>query len=130
MTDSVRGRLLAPLDILLVAVLLLAGGWSTWRLFSAPEGARAVVWVDGRRVAWHPLDGPVARDSIPGALGTVYLEHGEGAIRIASAPCPGKLCMRQGQARRAGEKLVCVPSRVVVALEGDAPPGEALDAVH
>jgi hypothetical protein len=130
MTDSVRGRFLAPLDILLLAGLVLAGGWSTWRLFSAPRGARAVVWVDGRRVAWHSLDGPVARDSIPGALGAVYLEHGEGAIRIASAPCPGKLCMRQGRVHRAGEKLVCVPSRVVVALEGDAPAGETLDAVH
>jgi hypothetical protein len=38
--------------------------------------------------------------------------------------------MRQGQAHRAGEKLVCVPSRVVVAIEGDAPEGEALDAIH
>lgn len=130
MTDSVRRGLFAPLDIFLVTALVAVGGWSTWHLFSAPRGARAVVWVDGHRVAWYPLEGPTTRDSIPGAIGVVRLEHGEGSIRIASAPCPGKLCMRQGQAHRAGEKLVCVPSRVVVAIEGDVPEGEALDAIH
>jgi hypothetical protein len=70
------------------------------------------------------------RHTVRGALGMVVLEHGDGAVRILSAPCPGKLCVKQGAAHRSGEKLVCVPSRVVVSLEGGAPDGQVLDAVH
>lgn len=130
MTDSVPARLFVPLDALLLAALLAGGGWATWRLFSAPRGARAVVWIDGKRAAWYPLDGRSVPDSVRGALGMVVLEHGDGAVRILSAPCPGKLCVKQGAAHRSGEKLVCVPSRVVVSLEGGAPDGQVLDAVH
>lgn len=130
MTDSVRVRFLAPLDAVLLAVLVGAGAWSTWTLFQAPKGGRAVVWIEGKRRAWYPLDGAAAIDTIPGALGPVLVRHGDGAIRFLEAPCPGKLCIRQGAAHRVGEKLVCVPSRVVVSIEGDAGPGEVLDAVH
>lgn len=130
MTDSVATRLFAPLDVFLLVALLVAGSWETWRLVSAPRGGRAVVWVDGKRTAWYPLDGSPKRDSIQGALGKVVVEHGEGGIHIVSAPCPGKLCVKQGIEHRVGGKLVCVPSRVVVSIEGDAPEDEALDAVH
>jgi len=129
-TDSVRARFLAPLDVVLLAVLVGAGCWSTWTLFQAPEGGRAVVWIDGKRQAWYPIDGAPAVDTIAGRLGPVLVHHGDGAIRILEAPCPGKLCVRQGAAHRVGEKLVCVPSRVVVSIEGDAESGEVLDAVH
>jgi hypothetical protein len=130
MTDSVTTRLFAPLDALLLVALLAAGSWGTWRLVSAPRGGRAVVWVDGKRTAWYPLDGSPKRDSIQGALGDVVVEHGGGGIHIVSAPCPGKLCVKQGSARKVGGKLVCVPSRVVVSIEGDLREGEALDAIH
>lgn len=89
-----------------------------------------MVWVDGRRAAWFALEGSRTRDSVQGALGPVEIEHGEGTIRILSAPCPGKLCVKQGHAQRVGGKLVCVPSRVVVSIEGDVSEREALDAVH
>jgi len=130
MTVSATPRLLAPLDILLLAALVVAGSWGTWRLVSAPGGARAVVWVDGKRIAWYELDGARRTDSVQGALGYVEIEHGDGGVRILTAPCPSKLCVKQGHARKVGGKLVCVPSRVVVSIEGDLREGEALDAIH
>lgn len=130
LTDSVATRFVAPLDVLLLALLLAVGSWGTWHLFSAPPGARAVVWVNGKRVAWYPLEGAESRDSVQGALGSVVVEHGHGDIRILSAPCPGKLCVKQGAVHRTGGKLVCVPSRVVVSIEGDASGQDGLDAIH
>ena len=129
-TDSVRPRFARPLDIVVVVALLLAGGKLTMDLLGAPRGARAMVSVDGRPVAWYPLDGRSAVDSFQGDLGTLRLLHGDGEARLVHAPCPGQLCMRQGAVHRVGEKLVCVPSRVVVSIEGDPDDDEALDAVH
>lgn len=130
MTIPVRTRFLGPLDAVLVAILVATGSWSTWKLFLAPAGGRAVVWIDGKRQAWYLLGGAVATDTVQGTLGPLVVSHGEGAIRVVAAPCPGRLCMRQGAANRIGEKLVCVPSRVVVTIEGDGNDTEALDAVH
>lgn len=129
-TESVRPRFARPLDLVVVAALLLAGGKLTLDLLGAPRGARAMVSVDGRAVAWYPLDGRPTVDSFQGELGTLRLLHGDGEVRLVHAPCPGRLCMRQGAAHRRGEKLVCVPSRVVVSIEGDPDDEEALDAVH
>lgn len=130
MSGSAGNRLLGPLDLALAAMLATSGAWLSWSLFAAPRGERAVVWIDGRRSAWYPIDGEVRIDSVRGALGQVVLEHGGGSIRVVRAPCPGHLCIRQGAVHRSGEKLVCVPSRVVVTLEGGADAGDGLDAVH
>lgn len=130
MTVPVGTRFLRPLDAILVAILVATGSWSTWKLFQASAGGRAVVWIDGKRQAWYQLDGAIATDTIQGALGPVLVDHGEGAIRVVAAPCPGRLCMRQGAAHRVGEKLVCVPSRVVVTIEGDADEAGSFDAIH
>lgn len=129
-TESVRPRFVRPLDIVVVVALILAGGKLTMDLLGAPRGARAVVSVDGRPVAWYPIDGSSSVDSVQGDLGTLRLRHGDGEARLVHAPCPGRLCMRQGAVHRVGEKLVCVPSRVVVSIEGDEEDPEALDAVH
>lgn len=130
MRKSRGARFAKPLDAILVVSLLAAGSWLSWRLFAAPRGERALVWIDGRRAAWFPIDGAPRRDSVQGALGTVVLEHGDGSIRVIRSPCPGHLCMRQGAARRNGEKLVCVPSHVVVGIEGSSNAETDLDAIH
>lgn len=127
--ERARNVFLRPLDLVLVLALVGAGSWSSVRLFSAPTGSRAVFWVDGHRVAWVPLEGPLAVDSVRGALGTFAVEHGEGRVRVLRAPCPGRICLKQGNVRRVGEKLVCVPSRVVVVVESASGRQGDLDAV-
>lgn len=121
-------RLVAPLDILVLAVVLAAAAWS-W--FSAPgsDGSRAAVYVDGKRLAWWNLAGPLARDTVEGALGPVVVEHGAGAARIVWAPCPHQLCMRAGHIRRVHAELACVPSHLVVVVEGSKDGPDGLDAI-
>ena len=37
-------------------------------------------------------------------------------VRVASADCPDKLCVKTGEIRHPGESIACVPNRVVVVL--------------
>ena len=123
-----RPRLAAPADFLILVAVLAAGAWS-W--FSAPgsDGSKAAVYVDGKRLAWWNLAGPLARDTVEGALGPVVVEHGLGAARIVWAPCPHHLCMRAGSIRRVHAELACVPSRLVVVVEGAQEGENGLDAI-
>jgi hypothetical protein len=105
------------LDFGLIVVLTGIGIYWTVRLFSAPPGSRVVVWIDGHRSAWYALTGPVQRDTVTGYQGPVVLEYGNGTAHIVSAPCAGHICIRQGQIRHQGERLICVPSRIVVSVE-------------
>lgn len=111
-----------------VAGMVLAGGLVAWFHGGSAEGAKASVYVDGRRVAWWKLVGEVRRDTVVGALGPVVVAHGGGSVAIVSAPCPHQLCVRAGSTRRVHSQVACVPSRVVVVVEGDDPDG--LDAVQ
>jgi hypothetical protein len=122
----VKPGLLGPLDL---PVLLAVAGLAAWAWLLSPnaEGARAAVYVDGRRVAWWLLSGPPALDTVQGALGPVVVEHGGGHVRIASAPCPHQLCVRMGGVSRVHDQVACVPSRLVVVVEGGEEDG--LDAV-
>ena len=60
-----------------------------------------------------------------GRLGETTVEVSEGRIRIASAPCRDKHCVKHGWARHAGEAIVCVPGELIIQLTGDT----AVDAV-
>lgn len=121
-------RLIGPLDLVVVAVVA-TGAVLSWIAGPTAHGSRATVFVQGKAVAWWPLEGGVRTDTVVGALGAVAIEHGNGRVRIASSPCPNHLCMRQGGASRLREQLVCVPSRLVVAIDG-AGSEDGLDAVH
>ncbi|HNY31416.1 MAG TPA: NusG domain II-containing protein [Fibrobacteria bacterium] len=128
-SDRSPNRFLRPLDVVIVVVVTALGIWSTARLFGAPSGTRAVIWVDGRRAAWVPLGGETSVDSVRGTLGAFVVEHGHGRIRVLRSPCPGKICQKQGGVHRVGDKLVCVPSHVVVVVESESGTEGDLDAV-
>jgi hypothetical protein len=118
------------LDIPVLAGLLLAGGWF-WLHGTGGKGQRAEAWVDGKRVAWWELTGALARDTVMTGIGPLVVEHGMGRVRIVEAACPNHICMKQGSASRANERLVCAPSRTVVVILG-APgnAGKEFDAIQ
>lgn len=125
-----RPRLLGPFDI---PILILVGvaAIGVWIAGPGEQGARATAYVNGKPIAWWPLSGSVRRDTVIGDIGAVIVEHGEGSIRIVKAPCPNHVCLKQGKASHLHDQLVCVPSRLVVAIEGDENAlQEHYDAVH
>ena len=105
-------------DILLVlALLLLAGGlWLALRA-GRSAGGYVVVAVDGTETARLPLD----RDGSytwTGEAGTNTLTVRDGAASMESADCPDRLCVRQGAVRYEGESIVCLPHRLTATVAG------------
>jgi hypothetical protein len=123
-----KTALFRPLD-LLVGLAILAGAALALPYLSAPFGSRAEVYLGSERVARLSLAGPVKQMDIATGLGPMRLEYGEGWVRVAQAPCPNKLCVRQGRASRAGMSLICLPCRVRVEVDGGGGKQGGYDAV-
>ena len=116
--------------LLILAVLLLAGGaWAALRLTRRAGGSVRVA-VDGVEVASLPLDrGQSFVWEGEAGKNTLVVENG--AAHMKFADCPDGLCIRQGEIRYTGESIVCLPHRLVAAVtEGTENKGEsAVDAV-
>ena len=101
--------------LLILAVLLLAGGvWAALRL-TRHTGGSVRVTVDGVEVASLPLN----RDRTfvwEGEGGKNELVVENGAAHMEFADCPDGLCIRQGEIRYTGESIVCLPHRLVAAV--------------
>ena len=102
--------------ILILSLILVAVAAIVTIRFAADSGDRAVVSVDGERVLevglWeygeYPING-----------GTNTLVIGEEGAFISHASCPDGLCIRQGVISLSGERIVCLPNRVIVEIRSD-----------
>ena len=105
-------------DIILIGALLLCALVLLFALKGRQrkeEGAVAVVTVDGMEIGRYSLN----RDGtflLNGGTNTLVIENGE--AWISEANCPDKLCMGFGKISRNGEIIVCLPNRLIVAVEG------------
>lgn len=104
-------------DLLLVLAVAAAAVWFI-RGIGTDAGARAVVYVSNKKVAWYDLGSPPRTVEFPTRIGTVRAEFGGGVARILNSPCPNKLCVRHGAIRYRQEQLVCLPAHVLIVLEG------------
>ena len=110
-------------DVLLVAALLILGGaLALFLLLTRQEGGRVRVQVDGETVMELPLSED-ARIVLGEGAHTNTLVIGDGAARVEEASCPDQVCVRKGAVRYAGESIVCLPHRLVIAVEGGAESG-------
>lgn len=105
-------------DLILIAVLLVVSlSVLLFMFLTKEEGATAVVSIDGRKVAEYPL-------SIDG---TYYLNDGTNVLVIENgyaymreATCPGyQDCVEAGKKSFVGEKIVCLPNKVIVEIVGE-----------
>ncbi len=89
------------------------------------EKAKAVVEMDGRRIKELDLaENRVLELKTP--AGRMKIEVKEGKIRVIESSCRNKICVRTGFISRPHEKIVCIPNRVIISVEGTLP---AVDAV-
>ncbi|PLX87811.1 MAG: hypothetical protein C0619_14525 [Desulfuromonas sp.] len=109
---------LTRFDRYLILCLSLLVGVSFLLPFGRQAGARLIVEADNRTVFSAPLDTP-RQFAVEGPLGMTRMEVRNGAVRVLHSPCPQKICIGLGEARRAGDLLACVPNRIVVRIEGD-----------
>lgn len=110
-------RRILKADIMLVAVLLLAG--CVLALLPAKEGCRAEILRAGKTVGVYPLNADrdiEVRDESGKLLNTVRIENGKAFV--CGASCPGKDCVAHPPIYREGQCIVCLPNAVTVVIRG------------
>ncbi len=102
----------------IVAVLLLVGG--ALLLFS-DEGDSVVVTVDGAVYATYPLSKDTEVDIVTGESGTQVnrLIIKDGKAYVQEATCPDGICASHKPISLDGESIICLPHKVVVAVESE-----------
>jgi hypothetical protein len=105
--------------ILLVFVVFAAGSFWMGGFVGAGEktaaAAIAVVAIAHREAAVVNLANPSVFN-VRGAIGDITVQVANNAIRVLKSSCPNQVCVRQGEAQRPGEMLVCVPNRMVALI--------------
>jgi len=103
-----RKDVLLLCGVLCAAGLLLVLGWLTAR-----PGSEAVVTVAREEYGRYPLDQDQRVEIFREGHRNI-VEISGGKVRMYSADCPDKLCVKQGLVGREGETIVCLPHQVVV----------------
>ena len=116
-------------DIILIAVaLVLAGALYAVSQFSlGTQASSVVVTVDGAERLRRPL---AVEDSYEirqedGSVNVIAVK--DGAVYMKEANCRDGLCIRQGKMKNAAKTIVCLPHKLVVQMEGDAPASDNSD---
>lgn len=99
-------------------LLVSAGLLAFFSLFRVGRDQKeAAVYVGEKEFGRFDLDREWTLE-IPGENGgTNLLVIQEGKALVTQASCPDKLCVRQGAVSEIGESIVCLPNKVIVAVE-------------
>jgi hypothetical protein len=117
---------LAPLDLPVVALLLLVATASFWLVPSGGPGDRVIVEQQGKIIFQAPLDQP-RTVTFAGPLGETVLAIGDGGARITGSSCPHRICQTSGTVTRSGQLLACIPNRLLVRVAGAPQDDHAYD---
>ena len=106
--------------ILALVVGLSAIGLMLYGRYTAEAGGALIVELAGAAPARHALS-DYGILPVVGSLGESQIEIAPKGVRVLSAPCVHKICMRRGWIRRAGDVAACVPNGLVLRIAGAAP---------
>lgn len=112
-------------DLILLAVLLTVSiaAFVLSRNTAAP-GTTVTVTIDGELFGCWPLSED-RQIPIPGIIGTNRLQIMNGCAFISDADCPDLICLHHSPISYSGERIVCLPNRVIVLIDkaehSDAP---------
>ena len=116
MDAQVKKEILPKRDLLLILILLFCSTlvFLGFLLFRKP-GERVEVTVDGVLVGTYSLTENSAY-SLNGGTNLLVIENGEAYIK--EADCPDETCVRTGKIHHTGERIVCLPNRIVITVKG------------
>jgi hypothetical protein len=100
-------------DKVLIGVILLAIGISTWWVFKGNKGEMVEIQTpDG--IKNIPLSSKPQTIFAYGTLGTTTIEIKKKKVRVTNSPCPQKICVKMGWKDKNNQTIVCVPNKVVI----------------
>ncbi len=109
-------RLIAPKDILIIALLMALTGFFYFVMQSGSDRSRrASVTADGVLITEIFLDksGVYEYPELPGVIFTVE----DGSVRISENDCADLTCVRTGAISRSGQAIICLPKKIAVKIE-------------
>lgn len=114
-------------DWLIFATVLLLGlvCWLAFSLWGGQNDASATIMQNGEIITTVTLD-HYETLTIPGALGTSTIEIAPNQIRMLEASCPDHTCVKTGWIHHSGQVIACVPNRIVIRIQGNTPPVNAI----
>ena len=99
-------------DVLLVLALILVSSVLYFFVrYGADVGGTVRVSVGEDAAVEYPLSRN-ASYSLNGGTNVLIIKDGEAFIE--EADCPDGLCIRQGRISRVGERIVCLPNKILV----------------
>lgn len=111
-------------DLLLAGSILLLAGILFFLFRPGGQGAWAVVTAEGAEIARYPLN--EERTVRLGDTDYNILQIAGGAAAVVEANCGDHTCVRTGEISREGERIVCLPHKLIIQIEGGD--GPAFDA--
>lgn len=115
--------------ILLSAIVILTLGFLMGMTQLLHQGQRVLITVDGEIYGSYPLsesqDIEIRKDGA--VVNIVRIENGRAHMFMAD--CPDQLCQKQGEIEREGESIICLPNRVVAAVQGTDGEDREMDAI-
>lgn len=112
-----RGDIVLIVSLAVIAAVLMA--WNTCGIAPGRQ-VTAIITQDGKLIKKINLS--ELRDPeyvyIDKPVKQVILAE-KGRIRFLKSDCPNKICVKTGWLTKAGNKAICMPSRVVITIVGD-----------
>lgn len=124
-----RADWLLVISILSLALIFTAFNKQTF--FNSPDvglRTKAIIKVQGEKVKDIPLSGEKRTYTfeVQGKVGTAIIEVKENSIRMYESPCDEQICVQRGWISSPGESIICVPSEIVVEIESEKKPYDAV----
>ena len=116
-------------DIIIIVLALFAALalWIVSQLALSTEASSVVVLQDGVEVLRKPLvvsnTYEISQDD--GSRNVIRVENG--VVWMDEANCRDGLCIRQGKMKNGAKTIVCLPHKLVVRMDGDAPVSDNSD---
>jgi hypothetical protein len=112
--------------LLFVALIAISIGGLFYTREALSQSSDVVIELSGKPQYTYPLN--IDRTvSVEGPIGKAIIEIKGGKVRIAEAPCPNQICVKEGWVSRGA--IVCVPNRLVVLVGGGVKRHRDIDAV-
>ena len=103
--------------VMILAILLVAGGLFLFSFLPKEAGARLVIESGGEGASYALSEDREITIESNGITLRIVIENNKAYVK--ESECPDKTCIHQGKISSVGETVICVPSGVVLRIVGE-----------